>query len=580
LGRWARVQRGTALLAVGFGLVGAGGSGCVAPDEPDVDDPDTEAPRPDPAAAWFEADEVRALELTLSEAAIAALAAEPREYVHGTLALPEEGIGPVPVGIRLKGQYGSYRWLDGKAAFKVDLNRVDREFRLHGLKELTLNNQVQDPSGVSEYAAYALFRAMGVPAPRVTWVTVRLNGEPYGPYLSVEGYDDVMLERWFDETDHLYEGAYGQDLVPEHVPWFEVDEGDEWDRADLGALAETIDETPLDRVVAATRDRIAWDEVARAMAVEVWTGHWDGYASNLNNYYLHVDGSGRVRLLPWGVDQTFSAWLGPFEGVGLLFQACLLDAECRDTYVRALLEVGDVAEALGLADDLVARVDALRPLYAADPRREWGPGDQDATLSGTVDFLDTRGAALRAAASCWLDDEPDPDEDGYACEQDCDPLDPDVHPGAVDTCGDGVDQDCSGWPDDAPDCPDCAERSLDGDTYWFCSTGRTYAEGEARCAELGAALVTLDDEAENEAVWAAAVAVRGIEWWIGAEDRAVEGVFVDPSGAPLAYAAWAEGEPNDWAEAEDCAHYWSSWPVWNDLDCESRLGTICEAPAR
>jgi spore coat protein CotH len=75
---------------------------------------------------------------------------------------------------------------------------------------------------------------MGIAAPRATWVTVRVNGEDYGTYLSVEGYDDVMLDRWFDTTTHLYEGAYGQDLTPDQVFWLESDEGDEWNRADLG----------------------------------------------------------------------------------------------------------------------------------------------------------------------------------------------------------------------------------------------------------------------------------------------------------------------------------------------------------
>ncbi|AUX19669.1 hypothetical protein SOCEGT47_001210 [Sorangium cellulosum] len=38
--------------------------------------------------------------------------------------------------------------------------------------------------------------------------------------------------------------------------------------------------------------------------------------------------------------------------------------------------------------------------------------------------------------------------EGFGPEEDCDDDDPNVHPGAADASGDGIDQDCSG--DDAP----------------------------------------------------------------------------------------------------------------------------------
>ena len=42
----------------------------------------------------------------------------------------------------------------------------------------------------------------------------------------------------------------------------------------------------------------------------------------------------------------------------------------------------------------------------------------------------------------------DGDKDGYFADVDCDDSDPKVNPGAVDTCGDGIDSDCSGKADD------------------------------------------------------------------------------------------------------------------------------------
>ncbi|HJL18231.1 MAG TPA: putative metal-binding motif-containing protein, partial [Sandaracinaceae bacterium LLY-WYZ-13_1] len=41
-------------------------------------------------------------------------------------------------------------------------------------------------------------------------------------------------------------------------------------------------------------------------------------------------------------------------------------------------------------------------------------------------------------------DPPDADGDGAPADEDCDDADPARHPGATETCGDGVDQDCDG----------------------------------------------------------------------------------------------------------------------------------------
>ncbi len=89
------------------------------------------------------------------------------------------------------------------------------------------------------------------------------------------------------------------------------------------------------------------------------------------------------------------------------------------------------------ADYLPANVNCLTD--AGNPSSSYwdGPGDRnDLGASGGPG-----GAAFLAAL--------DTDADGYAGGDDCDDSDPNVHPGAVDPCGDGLDWDCSGG--DAPD---------------------------------------------------------------------------------------------------------------------------------
>ena len=119
----------------------------------------------------------------------------PDEYQPGTFALEADGVthGPFEVGVRLKGGLGSFRGLEGKAAFKVKVDEYVDGQTFFGLEKLTLNNMVQDPSMVHETLAYELFRSLGVPASRTGYAFVRVNGESFGLYLNVETLDAIAL---------------------------------------------------------------------------------------------------------------------------------------------------------------------------------------------------------------------------------------------------------------------------------------------------------------------------------------------------------------------------------------------------
>jgi spore coat protein CotH len=142
----------------------------------------------DPAAAMYDPSTVDVIKLTLPKPSEEALKEHPTDdYVEGTLEVVEtdgapgtEGAVLVPamtVGIRLKGNVGgSFRDLTEKAAFKIKCNFV-KGVKCLGLKKMTLNNMVQDPSMVHETLAYAAFRAAGVPASRTGFAYVRVNGQ-------------------------------------------------------------------------------------------------------------------------------------------------------------------------------------------------------------------------------------------------------------------------------------------------------------------------------------------------------------------------------------------------------------------
>jgi len=348
----------------------------------------------DDEAAWlFEPDHVTQIGLDLPTASREALAEDPDEYVRGTVSLKRDDgtkYGPFVVGVKLKG-HGSFRTLDGKAAFKLKFNEFVKDQTFLGLEKLTLNNMVQDPTMLHELLAYEAFRATGLPGWRTGYSFLRVNGDAYGVYLNIETPDAVALSRWYPTTQHLYEGELRVDLVPGGAEKYEVDEGDEGDLTDLEALIAAVQS--WDNV-----DAVAdLEELTRFWAVEKYVGHWDGYSGRdltPNNYYLHSDDSGRFTMLPWGTDQTWERRLGYSDPGGVMFNRCLADLACETLYRDAVEDVRATLGALAphlhrLASDTAA---LLNPWQRIDPRRETTLEDMQDAIAALLDFVDTRAS--------------------------------------------------------------------------------------------------------------------------------------------------------------------------------------------
>jgi spore coat protein CotH len=383
----------------------------------------------DAAASMYEPSTVDVIYLTLSPQAEGELEAEPDEYVEGTFSLAETngtpgGIGPastpITVGIRLKGGVGSGRTLAQKAAFKIKFSWVKGQ-KFRGLKKLTLNNMVQDPSAIHETLAYKAFRSVGVAAPRTGYAYVYVNGSrDYGLHVNVETLDAVALEKRFGPFQHLYEGAYGVDVetgpadtapeVAAAAGEFEVDEGDEGDRSDLEALIQSVNSP----VAGDWSDRVEGladlKEMTRMWGVEKYIGHSDGYSGVEgsawpNNYYLLSDPAGRFQMLPWGTDQTWEGHLAFVGDAGVLFDRCLADASCAAMYRKSLREMqAPIAAAqLGsLANSAAALLLPWEELEQTNSTHEYSLAQIEAEVQYIRQYIPDRADELAA----WLGTQP------------------------------------------------------------------------------------------------------------------------------------------------------------------------------
>jgi hypothetical protein len=544
---------------------------------------------PDPyleADPLFELGQVAEFDIILSDGAIAALTADGKQYTKGDLVATIAGVTHElgEIGVRLKGNYGSYRELDQKAAFLLNFDRYVDDQTLLGIEKLAVNNMVQDCSMQREILVYSLFRDAGVPAPRAGYVVVSVNGEPYGLYTAVESADNkVFLDHWFQDNDgNLYEGAYGSDIATELVPSFDQDNGDDIALADLYDFAAELDAfTDPATFVADVEALVDLPEYLAFAATEIYLGHWDGYAWTRNNFYVHRSNTPGARwaFLPWGIDQTLRDHMNPFGGDGRVEQMCVASPMCRELLGAAFLDAIARVQQLDLPAVAADLGDTIAPLVAADPRKECTDADNANSIAENIAFYAAREASIKDGLKCTDPGAVDEDGDGYsACLDDCDDGDPDINPGAQETC-DLDDDNCDGVWDNDPICPPCVTKDLPGPgTAQFCFVALPFAEAEADCVAQGGHLLSVHTQAIQDWAQNEAFAIAGDEWWIGLNDVAQEGAFKWTDGTPVDFDYWNEGEPNNAGE-EDCANI-PAWTGgrWNDLPCDHAHPYICRTP--
>lgn len=256
------------------------------------------------AEVLFAGGVVPRLEIRLSADAAESLRQRPRSWTTCTLVEDGSKVHEA-VAIKIKGSYGSTRDLDDRPALtlKMDKHVAGRHF--HGLDKFHLNNSVQDESLLREWLGADIFRAAGIPAPRVTHARLWIDGQDVGMYVLKESFDEEFLRRNFVQPDgNLYDGGLHQDIDD----GLERDEGRRGEPGDdlmaLAAACRAPDDAARWRRIEALIDL---EEFLKFAALEALTGHWDGYCSMRNNYRVYVDPGtgGRARFLPHGMDQIF-----------------------------------------------------------------------------------------------------------------------------------------------------------------------------------------------------------------------------------------------------------------------------------
>jgi len=226
-------------------------------------------------------------------------------FTYFPAAVTIDGQHRTNVGVRKKGFLGSLDTI--KPGLKIDLSEFQSNSAIHGLKKFTLNNAKQDPSLIRQCLGYQLFERAGLPAPRCNFANVTVNGKNLGIYANIEEVRKPLLSRHFsDASGNLYEGTVS-DFHPALMKTFEMQSNEDVnDGSDLFAVMRALD-VKESKLIASLGRVIDVDSFMKFWAMEGLVGHWDGYSSNRNNYYLYHDPlSGKFNFIPWGIDTILS----------------------------------------------------------------------------------------------------------------------------------------------------------------------------------------------------------------------------------------------------------------------------------
>ena len=214
-----------------------------------------------------------------------------------------------------------------KRPFKLDLNKHVAGQRLAGRANLNFHNLVADPSYVSDALACRFFRDAGVPAPRTTFVRLRLSvagrfeDRLLGLYVMVENPDAEWARERF--------GTKGVALFKPVTPDLFSDLGKAWtnyaqvydpktpttpaQQQRLMELARLVSYAPDQEFARRIGEFVDLDEFAAFLAGQVLLANYDSILSNGQNFLMYLDPrTDRFGFIPWDHDHSW----GQFPLVG------------------------------------------------------------------------------------------------------------------------------------------------------------------------------------------------------------------------------------------------------------------------
>ncbi|WP_168161221.1 CotH kinase family protein [Desulfatibacillum aliphaticivorans] len=257
--------------------------------------------------------EVENIYIEISEEGWSSILADPTAEEYTTATITYRNVTLEDVAFRTKGN-SSLQAVAGtdsiRYSFKVDMNYYVDGQKLLGMKKINLNNNYKDPSYMRERLGYDMMRSLDIPAPRLAYVNLYINGSLHGLYTLVEQVDSEFLENNFNnpEGDLYKPDGTGSDLLwidSDFTSYSGLDLKTNEDSSDNMAFINMVDElnngSGLESVISV-------DGVLRYLAVSTALSNLDSYQGTLaHNYYIYEQ-DGVFSIIPWDLNESFGTF--------------------------------------------------------------------------------------------------------------------------------------------------------------------------------------------------------------------------------------------------------------------------------
>ncbi len=226
------------------------------------------------------------------------------------------------VGFRLRGNTSR---VSAKKSFKISFNTfLNGDF--YGVEKLNLNGEHNDPSIARSKICWDICNDFDVVGSRCNPIEFYINNEYKGLYVNVEHVDEEFIDvRFGNKSGNLYKCLWPADLTYKGSDpnlYKEVLYGRRAydlktntqidDYSDLANFIDILNNASLSNLPYDLEEVLNVPGCLRYLAVEIYTGHWDGYSYNKNNFYLYNDPeTGVFHIIPYDLDNTLGIdWMG------------------------------------------------------------------------------------------------------------------------------------------------------------------------------------------------------------------------------------------------------------------------------
>lgn len=268
-------------------------------------------------------------------------------------------------------------------SFKIKADQYEKNQRINGAAEFVLNNNIADATNMKEYLSYSMLRDMDIKTPGCAYAHINLNNKPWGIYLVVENIDENFLKRNFGSVNgDLYkvETTVDHENVGDESNAESLDSKQKTDFMEMiglkicggdlvyngdnienyadifnGTVTQKTTEQDYTKVIESIKNLnegnnleqyINVDEVLRYFAVNTFLVNLDSYASNMkHNFYLYEE-NGRMEIIPWDYNLSFSGYYlkEPEKAVNFPIDAPVTDTMEKSPLISKLLEVPEYKE--------------------------------------------------------------------------------------------------------------------------------------------------------------------------------------------------------------------------------------------